>query len=69
MRAQRTRATRPSRCSPRQGLGGRSEEEKAWVALDVLVNPYKYAHVSEAEAEEMKHDEGYKVKGGVYERT
>ena len=45
---------------------GRSEEEKAWVALDVLVNPYKYAHVTEAEAEEMKFDEAYKVKPGVH---
>ena len=39
----------------------RTAEEKAWVALDLLAHPASYSHVTEAEAEEMKHDKGYHV--------
>ena len=34
--------------------------------LSIVINRYKYAHVNEAEAEEMKFDEAYKVKSGVH---
>jgi len=37
----------------------RSKDEKKWVALDVLINPIAYGHVSEQEAEEMKYDSDY----------
>ena len=40
----------------------RSTDEKRWVALDVLINPIAYGHVSEAEAEEMKYDPEYAPK-------
>jgi hypothetical protein len=52
----------------------RTEEEKSWVALDVLIHPHRYAHVTEEEAEIMKYDKGYhvwrdekKIKGGDVE--
>lgn len=37
----------------------RTPDEKHWVALDVLVNPTAYSHVTEMEAEEMKFDPDY----------
>lgn len=37
----------------------RTGDEKRWVALDVLVNPAAYAHVTELDAEEMKFDPEY----------
>ena len=37
----------------------RSRDEKRWVALDCLINPIAYGHVSEQEAEEMKYDADY----------
>ena len=37
----------------------RTDDEKKWVALDVMVNPVAYAHVTEAEAEQMKFDPAY----------
>lgn len=43
----------------------RSAEEKAWVGLDLLVNPEKYGHVTEMQAEEMKYDEQYQIRPGV----
>jgi hypothetical protein len=40
----------------------RSQEEKAWVALDALLYPDYYAtHVSESEVEEMTYDVDYQV--------
>jgi hypothetical protein len=41
----------------------RTKEEKRWVSMDVLLNPELYAHVTEVEAEEMKFDEEYEVRG------
>ena len=40
----------------------RNKEEKMWVGMDVIVNPDKYSHVSEVEAEEMKFDPDYGIK-------
>jgi hypothetical protein len=39
----------------------RSREEKQWVAMDVLVNPQCYTHVTEIEADEMRFDDDYEV--------
>ncbi|GMH66094.1 hypothetical protein TL16_g04355 [Triparma laevis f. inornata] len=43
----------------------RNKEEKAWVSMDVILNPEKYSHVSEVEAEEMKFDPDYSINFGV----
>lgn len=40
----------------------RTRDEKRWVAMDVLVNPGLYAHISEIEADEMKFDDDYEVR-------
>lgn len=41
----------------------RSKEEKAWIALDALLNPDYYANnVSEQEVEEMTYDLDYQVR-------
>ena len=40
----------------------RTKEEKMWVSMDVIINPEKYSHVSEVEAEEMKFDPDYSIK-------
>lgn len=37
----------------------RTEDEKRWVALDSVVNPIAYSHVTETEAEQMKFDPDY----------
>ena len=37
----------------------RTVDEKHWVALDLLINPKRYDHVSEAEAEDIKFDPAY----------
>jgi Ca2+-binding EF-hand superfamily protein len=37
----------------------RTEDEKRWVGLDVLVNPLRYSHITETTAEQMKGDPLY----------
>ena len=39
----------------------RTPEEKAWIALDRLLQPEFYENMDEVEKEEMKYDEGYQV--------
>ena len=43
----------------------RSKEEKMWVSMDVVLNPDKYSHVSEIEAEEMKFDPDCSIKFSI----
>ena len=45
----------------------RTKEEKQWVSMDVILNPDKYSHVSEIEAEEMKFDPDYSIKFEVHD--